>query len=329
MLTGIDIGYSHTKVVGDGGLARRFPSLSGNLERTRFTLNGRDAGVTILDIPGDGKHIVGKAALRLSRFRPRHEDRDWIKSDAYMRFYLAALTELTTANYAEVQMVTGLPVTYFAQDKDELRSRLLGDFRIQREGRNWQKFTITNVAVVPQPFGTLLKEVLNNRGRIVNQQLAMGRVGVIDVGGKTTGYLSVDKLAEVPPETTSINVGCWEALTLIRDAINAEYPGLDYDDHEVSAVVTNDSTVRYHGESYDVSELVADALAPLAERVIAEATTLWNGAARLDTILVTGGGAQLVGPAVCEKFLQAKIVMDSAFANAQGYYRFAQRQYAQ
>jgi plasmid segregation protein ParM len=329
MNTGIDIGYSHTKVVGDGGLAMRFPTLSGNVERTRFTLNGRDDGVTILEIPGDGQHVVGEAALRLSRFKPRREDRNWIESAAYLRYYLAALTELTTANYAEVQLVTGLPVTYFAQDKAKLSDRLSGDFRVQREGRNWQKFTVSQVVVLPQPFGTLLKEALDNRGRIVNQRLATGRAGVIDIGGKTTGYLSVDNLAEIPPETGSIDVGCWEALTLIRDAVNTEYPGLDLEDHEIASVVANDASVSYYGELQDVSEIVGNALEPLAERVIAEATTLWNGGARLDTILVTGGGARLVGPAICEKFPQAEIVMDAAFANATGYYRFAQRQYAQ
>jgi len=42
MNAGIDIGYSHTKIVGPDSLATRFPTLSGNLERTSFTLNGRD-----------------------------------------------------------------------------------------------------------------------------------------------------------------------------------------------------------------------------------------------------------------------------------------------
>jgi len=326
MNAGIDLGYSHTKVVAEG-LAQRFPSI-GNLERARFSLNGRDAGVMILDIPGDGRWVVGAGALRLSRFRPRHEDRDWIESPAYMRYYLAALTELTNANYAEVQAVTGLPVTYFAQDKDRLRERLTGEFRVQREGRNWQRFRVTRVEVIPQPFGTLLAEVLDDRGRIVNRDLATARVGIIDVGGKTTGYLSVDNLAEVPPETGSIDVGCWEALTLIRDAVNDRYPGLGLEDHEIAAIVQGGSTVRYFGEAKDVSGVVADALAPLAERVIAEATTLWNGGARLDVILVTGGGAALVGPAICKHFRHARIVGDAAFANARGYYRFARRVFA-
>ena len=328
MNAGIDLGYSHSKLVA-AGVAQRFPSVCGNLERTHFSLNGRDAGVVILTIPGDGQWIVGSDALRLSRFTPRQEDRDWIKSPAYLRYYLAALTELTTASYAEIQVVTGLPVTYFSQDREQVVERLAGEFRVQREGRNWQKFKVSRVVCIPQPFGTLLGQALDDRGRIVDDILATGRTGVVDVGGKTTGYLSVEDLAEVPSETGSIDVGCWRALTLIRDAVNARFPGLELADHEITAIVAGDSTVHYYGEPHDVSDIVSDALAPLAERIVAEATTLWNGGARLDQILVTGGGAALIGPAICEHFRHARVVDDAAFANALGYYRYSQRIFAQ
>ena len=328
MLAGIDLGYSHTKIAAAGLLAR-FPSVWGNVERSRFSLNGDCADMVILTISGDGQWIIGEGALRASRFAPRLESRDWIASPEYKRLYLAALTELTTANYAEVQVVTGLPVNYFAQDRERLAAQLGGEFRVRREGRNWQKFRVSRVEVIPQPFGTLLSAVLDERGRIADQELAAGRVGIVDIGGKTTGYLSVDSLAEIPPETGSIDIGCWEALTLIRDRVNARFPGLELADHEVVRLVVNGATVRYYGETHDVSDLTAEALTPLAGQIIAEATQRWDGGARLDAILVTGGGAALVGPALQQRFRHARIVPDAAFANARGYYRFARRLLAQ
>lgn len=325
---GFDMGYSFSKVVARG-VAQRFPSICGNVERARFSLNGRDTGVTILNIPDDGMWVVGSGALRMSRFVARQGDRDWIEGRAYLRYYLAALTELTLANQVEVRVVTGLPVTYFSRDREKVVERLLGEFRVQREGRNWQRFKVMQVKVVPQPFGTLLSETLNEQGRITNEKLATGRIGVIDVGGKTTGYLSVEDLAERPPETGSIDVGCWEALMLIQDRVNARYPGLELEDHEIVALVAEGAPVRYYGDAQNVEDIIKEALTPLAERIIAEATTLWNGGARLDEILVTGGGALLVGPAICEHFQHARVVRDAAFANARGYYRFAQRVFAQ
>ena len=84
--------------------------------------------------------------------------------------------------------------------------------------------------------------------------------------------------------------------------------------------------VRYFGQLVDLESVIAAAIAPLAEQVIAEATQLWNGAAGLDVILVAGGGAHLVGPAVKTHFRHAQVIAgDPVFANALGYHRFAAR----
>jgi len=64
----------------------------------------------------------------------------------------------------------------------------------------------------------------------------------------------------------------------------------------------------------------------MAEQVIAQASQLWNGGAALDSILVSGGGARLLGRFIVARFgeEQARIVSDPVFANAVGYYRFSQ-----
>jgi hypothetical protein len=74
-----------------------------------------------------------------------------------------------------------------------------------------------------------------------------------------------------------------------------------------------------------LEHIVDTVLGPMAEQVIAEATQLWDGAGRLDVILVSGGGAILLGTAIKAHFLHARIVSDPVFANALGFWRFAQR----
>ena len=59
--------------------------------------------------------------------------------------------------------------------------------------------------------------------------------------------------------------------------------------------------------------------------VIAQATQLWNGTAGLDAILVAGGGALLLGPYLHRAFPHMRVVDNPVFANALGYWRFAQR----
>src|SRR5690606_6576381 len=133
--------------------------------------------------------LVGEGAMTQSRFVNRREDRAWIESDEYYHLFLAALTELTSATVADLVLVTGLPVAFY-NDKATLQRRLLGVHKVTREGRHAQTFKVAECRVIPQPFGALLAAALDDRGRVADQELATGAVGVIDVGGKTTNLLS-------------------------------------------------------------------------------------------------------------------------------------------
>jgi plasmid segregation protein ParM len=322
MNIGIDIGYSSVKAVGGPDRLVTFPSVVGTPDRARFAVNGAD-GQIILDLPGDGTWLVGEGAVAQSRFVDRREDRGWIGSDAYRRLIIAGFTELTTATSCDLLVVTGLPVAFYS-DKDALRERFLGQHRVIREGRRAQLFRVTECRVIPQPFGALLAEALNNQGKIVNQNLAAGAVGVIDIGGKTTNLLSVNRLAEIGRETASVNVGAWDAARAVRTYLADNCPNLELRDHQMIRAII-ERHVRYYGAPIDLTDVIDATLEPMADQVIAQATQLWNGAAGLDAILVAGGGALLLGPYLGRAFPHVRVVDNPVFANALGYWRFAQR----
>lgn len=318
MNVGLDVGYSAVKTVSRNRRVT-FPSAVGTPERARFSLN--DASAIVLVEPD---HVqVGESAIAQSRFLYRREDRRWVESDEWHMLFSAALTELTTATRADLRIVTGLPVAFYA-DKATVRDRLLGTHRAQREGRNAQTFQVSDCRVIPQPFGALLAVTLNDKGRITDQGLATGAVGILDVGGKTTNLLSVNRLAEIGRETASVNVGAWDAVRGLRTWFDDRCPDLELRDHQVvDAIIAHQ--VKYYGEPIDLASAVDDILEPLAAQVIAEATQLWNGAAGLDAILVSGGGALLLGPYVKRHFRHARIVAEPVFANALGFWHFAER----
>jgi plasmid segregation protein ParM len=168
-----------------------------------------------------------------------------------------------------------------------------------------------------------LSEALDNRGKVADPQLAKGAVGVIDVGGKTTNLLSVNRLAEISRETASVSVGAWDVARAVRDHLSTACPDLDLRDHEVIRAIQA-RRVRYFGEPVDLGSVIDETLEPMAEQVIAQASQLWNGAAGLDAILVAGGGALLLGPYIGRRYRHARTVADPVFANALGYWRFAQ-----
>jgi len=319
MNVGLDLGYSAVKAV-SGDRRVTFPSAVGTPEQARFSLNGE---TNIILVQPD--HVqVGEGAIRQSRFLHRREDRQWVESPEWYILFLAALTELSGATAAELQIVTGLPVAFYA-DRQVVRDRLLGEHRVRREGRHAQRFTVTDCTVIPQPFGTLLSVCLDDRGRVINLTLASGAIGVVDVGGKTTNLLSVNRLTEVSPETDSVAVGAWDVVRAIRTWLAERYPGLEeLRDHQVVDAITA-CQVKYYGQSVDLKAIVDETLDPLADQVVAAASQLWNGGATLDAILVTGGGGILLGPYIAHHFRHARVAEDPVFANALGYWRLAQR----
>jgi plasmid segregation protein ParM len=324
MNCGVDIGYSRTKVVADK-LQRAFASLVGTPDRARFSLNGAEKGIALVS---PRNVLVGDLAVIQSRHVERREDRDWIESEAYYDLLLASLTELTAATHVDLVVVSGLPIQFYERDRATLRDLLLGEHKVQREGRRSQTFTVSQARVIPQGFGALLSVCLDHRGNIAKPEIANGRIGLIDVGGKTTNLLSVNRLSEVGRETASVNAGAWGVVRAVQRWLADHCPNLDLRDHEVVQAMIQ-RKVRYYGDQIDLSDVVNTAVVPLADQIIAEATQLWNGAAGLDAIFVAGGGALLIGPYVQEHFRHARVIdtqsIDPVYANAVGYWRFSRR----
>ena len=319
MKAGIDNGYNAVKAVGNGKDVT-FPSAIGTPDKVRFSLND-DAGGIYLELPQ--AVAVGAVAVEQSRIARRREDRNWIQSDEWYLLALAALSELTTAKNAQLEIVTGLPVAFYS-DKAQVIERLSGFHQVKREGRHAQGFTVQAVKVIPQPFGALLDCCLSDKGKVVDKTLAGGRVGIIDVGGKTCNLLAVNRLAEIGRETASVNVGGWVASRMLADVLAERCPGLDLRPHEVTAAIISRQAI-YYGETVDLSEPVDSILDSLAAQVVGEASQVWNGAAGLSAILVSGGGALLLGDHIRQHFPHARVVSDPVFANARGFWKLAQR----
>jgi hypothetical protein len=110
----------------------------------------------------------------------------------------------------------------------------------------------------------------------------------------------------------------------VRSFLADHCPNLELRDHQVIEAITS-RQVRYYGEPVDLGFVVDAVLEPMANQVIAQATQLWNGGAALDTILIAGGGALLLGPRLKAHFRHAQIVADPVLANARGYWKLAQR----
>lgn len=320
----IDLGYANTKIVA-ANKRIMFPSLVGSPEKSTFKL-GTESTFTI---QVNGRiYNVGEAALEQSRFVTRQENRDWYNSQEYLALLHGALSSLYKEGSHEVIIVTGLPVAFYEKDKDKVRELFESIHIVLRDDNPAMPINVIRCYVIPQVMGTLLNEALNEFGQIADQTIAEGRVGIIDIGGNTTNFLHAHKMGDVKRETTSINLGGWDAMRAVRPIIEDACPDVEYADHEVSEIISS-GLVKYRGEQINLSEPIAIVLTPMAEQLIAKAKELWpGGGARLDTILLSGGGSLILGEHIKAQIehVDIRIVKDAVFANANGYYKLAKYQ---
>jgi plasmid segregation protein ParM len=230
------------------------------------------------------------------------------------------------------QVVTGLPVNWYA-DRDKVVEQLSGTHVVRRvNGRQADgphppvhRFAVEEVLVVPQPFGSLFDAILGSDGQIVDEGLAQGRLGVIDVGTYTTDYVLVDRLRYIERGSGTLSTAMSRAYQLVGRSILDTY-GLELRMHQVDRAV-REGQVTVFGEERRVDWLADPVLDALAQEVLAEAGTLWGDGRDLKAILVTGGGAMALGERIRRRYAHARVLPDAALANVKGFFKYGQRKW--
>jgi PRTRC genetic system protein D len=319
---GIDIGYANTKIVSPRH-KRIFPSIIGTPEKSQFKLMG--ATDTVIKLDGRG-YNVGESVIRQSRFSTRQESRDWITTKDYRVLMYAALASVAGGNgETQAHVVTGLPIAFHDLDKDMLKSVFEGVHAIEREGQSRIVVNILQCTVIPQASGTLLNEALDENGKVVNPQLATGSVGIIDIGGKTTNIMHANKLGDIRRETESINLGGWDLVAAMRQPIEELCPNSNFSDHEIADAV-RERRVTYNSKANDLTDIITTNATPMSENIVAAANGLWD-TGKLGAILLTGGGANLLGETIIGLFEHenVRVVDDPVFSNVNGYLKLAMK----
>ena len=324
MIVGCDVGFGHVKTVTANGLDD-FPAVVAPYEAEGFGLpaafgSGTRSGLRYRG----GTYLVGTEALRWSARRWVSLDRDWVGSEVYRVLALTALHRRVPHPGAEVRLVTGLPVGDLDRHGEGVRAALVGHHTIERlpSGEPWE-VTVAEVRVMPQPFGTLLALVLDDAGDLRDPTLGRGRLGIIDIGFRTTDYLTVDGLTTLSSRSLSRNTGMVDVLLDVSRAIQSHY-GLALDPHEVDEAVLR-GTICLSGQDVRIQPMLDPLLEDHAKALAGHATMLWGRGQALQAILVTGGGGQLLGPHLASLGPHVRVVPNARVQNAIGYYRYGRR----
>lgn len=286
MILGIDVGYSHTKVV---------------VEKIEFSFKSTieegslDIG-NALKVEYEGKtYTIGEQnGLYATEINKIHS----------LNFQLCLFTAIAKAmgkkTTEDIQLVTGLPAQYYQAQKQELIDNLKGKKVVISLNDNPKRFTITDVIVFPQSAGILLLE----------PQKLIGDTCIVDIGGFTVdvSYFNNKKLRKLHTLELGMNV---LANTLVQK-IKAEY-GVSYDVLKVDDILDSNEIV-IDGKSQRIDLLIDSVLESHTNLIINRLKGLqeYNISKR---IFIGGGSLRL------SKFLENEITENTIYTNAEAFYK--------
>lgn len=319
MNIGIDVGYHATKAV-VGERQTIFPSFAAPYAASRVSLNHSDA----IAVQSDSGHfLIGDQALRLGQ-GARQESARWLGSPEWLSLFYASLSELTAATNFQARIVLGLPLADYDRDKRIIAEIVRGRHSFKRDGRHTQNLDVADLRVVPQAWGAILSELLNDNGKVINEEIADQRVAVLDIGGHTTNFLVVDGLADVPAESRGTNRGAWSVVRAVRDFLDREHPDLArLKDHSIMSAAIG-RFVHDGDERISLAPVVDPIINDIGDEIVRTAQQYWGqGGGAYRQVLVIGGGAYLWYKHIKKAFLHARMLNDPEMVNARGFAKFA------
>lgn len=323
-----DIGFGYTKAT-DGRQYQVFKSIVGEANPIQFAeslLPSQAAQPRHFAIGGE-EIFVGELAETQSRGRGFTLDHA-----QFIAKYAKPLALAGLAPYVEhgdpVRLVTGLPISFFRKYKDALTTLLQQRHTVtvvQANGAREDKtIYIEKVRVVPQPFGSLFNLMLDGQGKVLNQRFVTEKIGVIDIGFRTTDFTVSDKTRYSERGSLSTDSGMSVAYNAIANLLH-EKSGTQVELYRLYEAVTR-GVIKIKGQKYDLTSLAQHAYNQLATRIATEANRLWADDWDIDAIIITGGGGTTLAP-----YLQTQIEgevlpmpaeVDARLNNVTGYWKY-------
>jgi len=321
---GLDVGYGFVKVTdGDSGYA--FPSVVGEGDLTPELSTGYRKAQRIADlrIGVDGQHyFVGKLAIRRSNLAYRGLSASRTEGDDLRILSLCGLSLFCSEPTNVFNVVTGLP-TGRMHLRDTLTSQLVKNHSVSllSNGKIREiSIVIEKLDVVPQPLGTFWSETLDSWGQIKNPM--HGRVGILDVGFKTTDLVTIDDGDFVPERSHTLPVGFSNAYSDLSDYLITEY-GLEKQSYTLDEAFIN-GTINIAGKTIDISDLRDKSYSTVATKIMVDLMSVW-AIPEFHKIFITGGGGAALGSYILPSLVQGQIVNDAVTANSVGFLNWANR----
>ena len=325
---GIDIGFGFTKVATHEE-ALIFKSLLGEPANLQFWSNiGDGSFIKNLYVTIDDKsYFIGDFAEQQSNVRRFTLDNEMMISEFVKVLAITALG-IYSEKHTPINVVSGLPVGYLRQNRKRFVQILTGYHDItyhNPDGSETRKgININKIQMLPQPLGSLFNLLMNGKGEAANMELAKQKVGVIDIGFRTTDFAILNQLKFVDRGSSTIEIGISTSFNEIADKLR-EMSGVSVELYRMYKAVETGS-IKIRGQEYNISNLKDQAYSLLAGKIAGVVNKLWADEWDIDMVILTGGGSteltKYLKPLIAGDVIPIENNIDARLNNVQGYLKY-------
>jgi plasmid segregation protein ParM len=327
-ILGIDIGFGFTKVT-NGKEFTLFKSVLGEATDIQFRMNLENSTSSKnLHVTIDKKsYFVGDFAEQQSSVRYFTLEKEKLISEFVKVLSLTSIG-IYSKKPTPINIVTGLPVEYLRQYRKRFIQILKGHHDItyhKFDGTEVsRKIDVREVFVLPQPIGSVFNLLMDDMGKITNMELKKQKIGVVDIGFRTTDFAILDKLQYLERGSNTLDIGISNSFKVITNKLQQQ-AGVNVELYRMYDAIDMGSII-IRGKEYDISNLRDQMYAQSAGTIAKNINRLWAEDWDIDTIILSGGGgkelAKYIQPLIEGNVIPIDINTDARLNNVQGYLKF-------
>lgn len=322
VVIGLDHGNGFVKMRSET-TSLKLPSAFGYLEDMSDSWKGKKLNLKKYKI-GNVEFVWGKDISEIRDTIDTYGQQNRYTQDHYKVLTQIALAEIVSQSQIsptdEITIVTGVPSDEIGKIAEEqLIATLKGMHVVYIDGTEIS-LNVTNVIVLPQPFGSVMKLYLDVNGFVLDESYEEKRVGIIDIGSGTTDLDIINQLKR-EPAYKSIPIAMNDVYTHILEFIGKktiEPSILSIQKYFDSGIYTISKRIG----DIDFSDEKDKAISKVANRIVTEVSKKWKNFDQFDEVIVTGGGAVLFAPYLESLMGNITIIENYQMANVEGFYRF-------
>lgn len=327
-IVGIDVGFGFTKAY-NGKNSIIFKSLIGDATNIQFSSTlGSDSSTSNLHVTIDDKpYFIGSYAELQSNIREHTLDQEKLIED-FVKILAITAAGLCTDTSAPINVVSGLPVGYLKRDSKKFKKIIQGVHEItfhNKDGEDVKKrIHINKVHVIPQPIGSIFNLIFDESGKLKDRNLATQKLGVVDIGFKTTDLSIFDHLQYIERGSSTMDTGISKCFSVIANKLRQE-SNINIELYRMFKFIES-GMIKIRGKEYNISNLKKRVYSHSAAAIASDLNRLWENDWDIDSIILSGGGSielnEYLTPNIDGNVIPIGTNVDPRFNNVQGYCKF-------